>query len=59
VVIALISGRPAASRTWSRLDAAEHIDLLTSRRIGDGREVELQLALLILGSSRIGDSHKG
>jgi hypothetical protein len=59
MVVALVSRRPGASRTWSRLDAAVYIDLLAASRIGVGREVELQLTLFVLGGNRIGECHKG
>jgi hypothetical protein len=59
MVTALISGSPAAGRTWSRLVTAEHLDLLASRWTGARREVELQLTLFALGGNRIGKSHKG
>jgi hypothetical protein len=59
MLIALVSRRPATGRAWGWLEAAVYIDLLATRRTGVGREVELQLTLLTLGSSRIGESHKG
>jgi hypothetical protein len=59
MLIALVSRRPATGRTWGWLEAAVYIDLLATCRTGVGREVELQLALFTLGSSRIGKSYKG
>lgn len=44
-IVTLVSRAPAVSRTRSRLDAAEHNDILATSRIGIGGELEFQLAL--------------